>query len=139
MGKAEVIKIQVIAGNNDRNGVCGFIKVPFIEFNINKFIGNRFEKHIGGKMNTSFLHTQSRRNFELGGGKSSDCLGKRLFLQVGDVFGRECVVFSCKRAERANLLCGYDEIFLHKAVSFGEYRNDIFIKLYTKQYNHHTE
>ena len=49
------------------------------------------------------------------------------------------LIHICKRAERANLLCGYDEIFLHKAVSFGEYRNDIFIKLYTKQYNHHTE
>ena len=58
---------------------------------------------------------------------------------LANLFGRERITLPCKRTECADFLCSYDEILFHKAVSLGEYRNDIFIKLHTKQYNHHAE
>ena len=90
-------------------------------------------------MNTRFLHSQSCRNFELRRGESSYRFGKRLFFQIGDVIGRERIAFSGKRPERTDFLGCYDEVFFHEAVSFGEYGNDIFVKLYAEQYNHHAE
>ena len=116
-----------------------FVEMPFVEFDVDKLIRNRLKKHIRGKMNTSFLHAQSCRYFELRRSESPYCFGKRLFLQIRNIFGRERITLSCKRTECADFLCSYDEILFHKAVSLGEYRNDIFIKLHAKQYNHHAE
>ena len=116
-----------------------FVEVPLVEFDVDKLIRNRLKEHIRGKMNTSFLHAQSCRYFELRRSESPYCFGKRLFLQIRNIFGRERITLSCKRTECADFLCSYDEILFHKAVSLGEYRNDIFIKLYAEQYNHHAE
>ena len=63
----------------------------------------------------------------------------RQHISIGDIFGRERVAFSGKGAECADFLGCYDKVFFHKAVSFGEYGNDIFVKLYAEQYNHHAE
>ena len=46
-------------GYDNGYGMCVFIEMPFIEFDVDKLIGNRLKKHICGKMNTGFLHSQS--------------------------------------------------------------------------------
>lgn len=41
--ETEVIKVQVVTGNDNRYGLCTFVKVPFVQADIYKLIGNRFK------------------------------------------------------------------------------------------------
>ena len=52
--KTEVVKVQIVAGNDNGDSMRAFVEVPFVEFDVDKLIRNRLKEHIRGKMNTSF-------------------------------------------------------------------------------------
>ena len=76
LGKTKVIQVQIIAWNDDGEGMGIFIEVPFVEVDVYEFVRDGFEKHFRRKVYSCFLHSQTGGYFKLRRGESAYCSGE---------------------------------------------------------------
>ena len=138
LSETEVVKIQVIAGDDDGNHVLTGFEVPVVEIDIHIAVGHRFEEHRRGEVQAQLLHAHTCRHLERRRRELTHSLREGLLLDFLDVCRRERAALAHKRAERAHFLAHDEVILLHEAVAFRKHGSHILIELDAQQDYHHT-